>query len=131
MTTSQHIATARILSKLTAIPILSIIIGFISHIILDSIEPQEYKINVFKPDKDILVIEVFVSLILLISARNYYIIIGALLPDITDGILTLINRDRYYSGEHLFWFHKSNNQKTMSKKMTIMLSILLLIVVII
>ena len=124
------------LARLTGIPILGFLIGLISHAILDSIEPQEYSINAFKPDKDILFIEFILSSLLICLAWGntliLYSILGGILPDIIDGFLSLIDKSRYMSGNHLFWFHKANsNIKEMSKEKTIIISIILFIVTLI
>jgi hypothetical protein len=135
MTLSQHIATASILSFLTNIPVVGFIIGFLSHIILDILEPQEYKINFTKVnnDKDIIMLEVLLSLALFYYSLGNIVIfltvIGGILPDLIDGILSIIDRSRYQKGKHLFWFHRSNGEElTMSKRKTMILSIILTII---
>ena len=134
MTESQHIAVASLLSKLTGNPIVAFIVGFASHAVLDIIEPQEHKINIRK-DTDMILLEVLLSATMIIMFRGNPVIlcgiIGGILPDVIDGTLSIINRDRYMTGNHLFWFHRPRDSREMSKKVTMLVSIVLTFVVLI
>lgn len=57
-----------------------------------------------------------------------FAVIGALLSDIIDSILVIIDRERYNKGKHLFWFHRPRQQEELSKKFTMFLSIILLMI---
>jgi hypothetical protein len=57
-------------------------------------------------------------------------IFGALFPDILDGILSIIDQSRYQKGRHFFWFHRPSKKKkkTMSKKLTMIVSVVLFLI---
>lgn len=134
MTETQHIATANIITSICSIvnPFHAFIMGFVSHIALDIIEPQEYKVNLFdfRKDKFYIILEVIMTVILIVlSFRNtvyFFAMLGSILPDLIDGIDSLINREHYQKGTHIFPWHNTNGQvKTLSKVQTIILSIIL------
>lgn len=128
MTTSQHTSTAILLSKLSGNSFIAFIIGFLSHFILDIIEPQEYRSNMLSfDDIDYKLTEIILTVTLLIYTNSYWIILGALLPDIIEAILVLFDRERYNTGNHFFWFHRGQSKREMTKRQTIILSFILFI----
>ena len=131
MTTTTHIATAKLLSVLTLNPFVAFVIGFGSHAVLDVIEPQEYSVNLFSWGKDrgFIILEIILTLTLIALSffnRIYlFAMLGAILPDLIDGIACIINPERYEKGEHIFPFHRPKQVKELTKLQTILLSTVL------
>ncbi len=135
MTISKHITIATILASFVNIPIIGFVIGFISHAVLDSLPQQQYQFNLFKPDKFIVAIESLIIVIMIYVIKGNTVLImsftGAVIPDIIDGLLSIINKNRYKTGNHLFFFHKLKGQTSRSRKQTIILSLVFFLIAVI
>ena len=133
MNISKHISISFTLGLFMPNYTAAVVMGLVSHAILDLLPQRQYKINLFQPgeDKDILAVEIAISAILLyLSLTSYnWVLIATILagisPDIIDGILAILNNQRYEQGEHLFWFHKPNNSTQRTKLQSVILSIIL------
>ena len=127
LTPSQHISIATILANEADTNFEAFVYGFVSHAVTDQISPQHYNFDLFNPSAnyDIIALEGILSLYQIYKAdeKERYAIAGALAPDIIDGSLVLIDRSRYYEGNHLFPFHEADISRTLSKKSTIILSV--------
>ncbi len=128
--TSQHLSIAILLSDFVKTEKEALFYGFISHAVTDSIA-QEYVFDIFAFNKntDYIAIEGLLSILLLKRHWGDNIkrmaMIGALAPDIIDGILIACDIDRYGNGDHIFPFHRPNNRKPISKNLTSISSIIL------
>ena len=128
--TSQHISVAIFLSKYADTQQEALIYGFLSHAITDYIG-QEYVFDIFAMNKnyDYIMIEGLLSVFLLKKHWNNkttrMAMIGALAPDVIDGILISTDLNRYSDGNNIFPFHRPNNRKPISKSLTTTISILL------
>ena len=130
-TPTQHIAISLSLEEYTDTPFEAFTVGFVSHAILDAIPPHQYTFDIFNPthkDSDIIVVEGLASSLLLIKYWNdenkRYAMLGALTPDIIDGILCLADNERWYRGDHLFpWHERERNSEKLSKGTTIVLTL--------
>ena len=130
-TPSQHISLGLLLTEDIDDNFTAFSIGFASHIIADYFPLQQYRFDIFNPSGnwDIVLLEGFLSAYLLYDNWDNeparWAIIGSLAPDIIDGIMSMLDRKRWYSGEHFFSFHQSSNQKRKSKEATMLFSIVM------
>jgi len=132
LTPSQHMAVANIITQEDNSPLTAFTKGFISHAITDMLEPRQYHFDIFNPEKKDYKIILAEGLLMGFqlyyfrdSSAHKYAMIGALAPDIIDGLLSLIDRDRYLKGNHLFFWHRPYNFEIMTKKETIETSVVL------
>ncbi|MFW5962684.1 MAG: hypothetical protein ACOCQR_03615 [bacterium] len=132
-TTAQHIMTSKALSNTVDSNFEAFLLGFGSHAVLDSLNYHQYVFNVFEPDDyswELVGLETFVSLYEIYQSRNnskeLWGIVGALTPDIIDGVLTLTDSERWFEGDLLLPFHRSsNNQKLLNKEETMAITVVL------
>ena len=130
-TPSQHISLGLLITENIECNITAFALGFVSHAATDSLPIQQYRFDLFNPSGnwDIVLLEGFLSAYLLYdnwhdeAAR--WAIIGSLAPDIIDGILSIIDRQRWQSGNHLLPFHESRNNRNKSKEYTMLFSIVM------
>ena len=130
-TTSQHISVAVFLSDYTQTNTEAFIVGFLSHAVLDSVRPQMYRFDLFRPvnNGDIIVLETGLSLYQIWKYRHHekilYAIAGSLTPDFIEGVFVLNNRKRWYEGNHIFPWHSNSTDNRYSKEETIIFSLVL------
>ena len=113
-------------------PIASLIWGFISHWILDE-TCSEYKLESLKAKHFVPYIlwQGIISIAFLWYTHYWWAILG-LLPDVIEGIYVAIKGIKVWnSGRLLFWFHKPNSKKMWSKRFTMIVEIVSIIVILI
>ena len=127
-TPSQHISLGLLLTEDIDNNITAFTVGFVSHIIADYFPLQQYRFDIFNPsteDADIILLEGFLSGYLIWDnwqdETAKWAIIGSLAPDIIDGILSLIDRQRWYDGRHTMPFHSVNDYSRRKNKVETML----------
>lgn len=131
LTTSQHISVSLILEKKADTNLEAFIYGFGSHALLDSIRPQHYNFDILNPtikDIDIVSLESCLSIYQFYNAtkKEKFAILGALAPDLIEGMLVLQDKSRYYEGNHLFPWHVATQKDKISKEKTMLLSLTLI-----
>jgi len=112
-------------------PIASLIWGCISHWILDE-TCSEYKLESLSAKHLIPYIawQGIISIAFLYYTKYWWALFG-LLPDMIEGVYVLIKGIKVWnSGELLFWFHRPKNRKMWSKRLTITIEIISVIVAI-
>ena len=126
-TPSQHISVGLMVTENIECNITAFTLGFASHIIADLFPLQQYRFDIFNPSGnwDIVLLEGFLSAYLLYdkweNETDRWAIIGSLAPDIIDGILSLIDRQRWYDGQHIMPFHRANDYSQRKNKVETML----------
>ena len=129
MTSIGHIAVTSLARNN---PIASLIWGFISHWIMDE-TCNEYKLESLSTKHLIPYIawQGIMSVAFLWYTGYWWALLG-ILPDVIEfGYIAIKGIDVWNSGELLFWFHRPNvGQITWSKKFTIMIEIILVIIAI-
>lgn len=130
-TTSQHISVAVILSDYTQTNTQAFLVGFTSHAALDSVRPQMYRYDLFRPqgNYDLMVLETSISLWQIWKYRHnkkvLYSIAGSLAPDVIETIFVLRDRQRWYEGNHVFPWHSNITNDRMTKQQTVAVSLVL------
>ena len=121
-TPSQHISVGLLLTEDIDDDITAFTVGIAFHVIADYFPIQQYRFDVFNPSGnwDIVLLEIFLSTYLLYKnwhdRTSRWAIFGSLLPDIIDGILSIIDRQRWYDGRHTMPFHRANEYATRKSK---------------
>ncbi len=129
MTSIGHIA---ITSLARNNPIASLIWGCISHWILDE-TCSEYKLESLKAKHLVpyALWQGIISIAFLLYTHYWWALLG-MLPDVIEGIYVAIKGIKVWnSGELLFWFHRPNNKKMWSKRFTMTVEIVSIIVILI
>ena len=130
-TTSQHISVAVLLADYTETNTQAFVAGFISHALLDSVRPQMYRFDLFKPrgNYDIVALETGLSLYQIWKHREnekiMYAIAGSLAPDLIEGVFVIADKSRWYKGNHIFLWHSNNTDNRMNKEYTMIFSLTL------
>jgi len=128
MTSIGHIAVTSLARNN---PIASLIWGFISHWIMDE-TCNEYKLKSLSAKHLIPYIawQGIISIAFLLYTKYWCSILG-ILPDVIEfGYVMTKGMEAWNSGELLFWFHRPNNKKMWSKKFTMTVEIVLVIIAI-
>ena len=126
-TPSQHISVGLMITEDVECNITAFSVGFVSHAATDLFPIQQYRFDLFNPSGnwDIVLLEGFLSAYLLYdnwhdeTAR--WAIIGSLAPDIIDGVLSILDRQRWYDGRHTMPFHRVNDYSQRKNKIETML----------
>ena len=109
---AQHVIVGDWLAQQVDTPWQAFAVGFISHAVLDYLPVQQAVVDPFKPHEyGLFWGEIIIAIWVLSDAvecrKRTWGIIGALTPDIIDGVMTVIAPDRWQRGEHLFPWHRS------------------------
>jgi len=129
-TPAQHLIVVDYIGECAESPQQAFLVGLGSHVILDYIRP--YKFDIFALDgseQDIITLEGLVSSYLVISNWNNvnkrWAYIGAMAPDIIEGILVLNDPQRWQRGENFFPWHQYNGRESMTKTQTMGMTVTL------
>ena len=128
MTSIAHLAVTSLARNN---PFASLIWGFISHWILDE-TCSEYKLESLSAKHLVPYVmwQGIISIAFLWYTKCWWAILG-LLPDMIEGIYIVIRGiEVWNSGKLLFWFHRPNNRKMWSKKLTITVEVIFIFVAI-
>lgn len=133
----SHVSTGGLLGFLFPnfcpwlIPV-AIIIGFISHWILDILFIEFSPFPLRKYWWWVTLQGAFAICLLYSTAftLTFWTIVGSLLPDIIDGIYSAFNPEAWRQGKLLIWFHRSNGeqQETIKLKSNIFMALALAII---
>ena len=129
-TPSQHISLSLILEKKSSNNFEAFTVGFISHAIADSLTPQHYTFDIFNPPSkeiDFISLEGFLSIYQILKYRDdvkkMYAVAGSLAPDIIEAIFVLLDKQRWYNGNHFFPWHDKGKRRQMSKEKTMLFTL--------
>ncbi len=134
-TLSMHIAVGDYLGEQSQTKVEAFLLGVASHAVLDSLPRHQYVVNwqnaqSLRKDMDVLLLDGVLSLTRTLEAvrsgdeTRLWGVIGAVMPDIVDGLYALHCRECWMRGELLLPWHQSEKMKPRLTKGETMLSIL-------
>lgn len=133
-TVSQHVIVGEKLGEISDSKAEAFLLGFTSHIIMDSLNYRQYVFDIFDSKDypvDLVVFESVITISKIYQAKDdknkLWGIIGALSPDIIEGCMLIEDNSSWYKGENFFpWHKKRARQKYLSKNETMGVTLFLL-----